>query len=179
MRFRGEIDDLERACWIADKWGYGNLIEYLLARWGEKDARERKAHGHPAYPHFALHRKVAMGEAAAEQLHALVSPQASAAGTGKCSCSAPPKDGEAVKRKAVKMKERALAPRFREGDILVWGSFDFGCNCTLMGHTDGSATRLSTCRGEPETEPHVYGPREIAALGARVLVPAPKKRRSR
>jgi len=36
MRFRGELDDLDKLKLIADKWGYGNAISFLKDAWSKK-----------------------------------------------------------------------------------------------------------------------------------------------
>lgn len=36
MRFEGEIEDLETARAIGDRWGYGNVIQYLQQAWDKK-----------------------------------------------------------------------------------------------------------------------------------------------
>ena len=68
LRFPGEQRELDVVDAVGAAWGYGNLIEYLLERWQERDEAHRRELGVPVVPHFALGRKVAMGEVAAEEL---------------------------------------------------------------------------------------------------------------
>jgi len=45
MRFAGEEEDLSRAVEIAERWGYGNLIDKLQTAWS------KKLQSDPRWPH--------------------------------------------------------------------------------------------------------------------------------